>query len=103
MTPVRDVETLRGRTSPIDMSAAAFRTAGHDLVNRIADWLEQMPDGPVIRHQPPDDVRRALDANRGLPEAGTDPGTLLDEATELLFRHSLFNAHPRFFGYITSS
>src|SRR6478736_3135078 len=25
------------------------------------------------------------------------------EATELLFDHSLFNGHPRFFGYITSS
>ena len=30
-------------------------------------------------------------------------GALLDEAAELLFRHSLFNGHPRFFGYITSS
>ena len=27
----------------------------------------------------------------------------MSEATELLFDHSLFNAHPRFFGYITSS
>ena len=29
--------------------------------------------------------------------------TLLDEAADLLFGHSLFNGHPRFFGYITSS
>jgi glutamate/tyrosine decarboxylase-like PLP-dependent enzyme len=28
---------------------------------------------------------------------------LVSEATELLFDHSLFNGHPRFFGYITSS
>ena len=31
------------------------------------------------------------------------PGALLDEAARLLFEHSLFNGHPRFFGYITSS
>jgi hypothetical protein len=37
MTPVQDVETLRGRTAPIDMNAAAFREAGHHLVDGIAD------------------------------------------------------------------
>ena len=31
------------------------------------------------------------------------PRALLERATELLFEHSLFNGHPRFFGYITSS
>ena len=113
MTPTRNVDTftppkpqgegLRDRTAPLDMSAAAFRASGHHLVDRIADWLELMPDGPVMRDESPGDVRRALDADRGLPEAGTDADVLLDEAAQLLFRHSLFNGHPRFFGYITSS
>ena len=103
MTPTTDIDTLRGRAAPLDMSAAAFRTSGHDLVDQIADWLERMPDGPVTRDESPGDVRRALNADRGLPETGTDAGTLLDEAAQLLFRHSLFNGHPRFFGYITSS
>ena len=44
-----------------------------------------------------------MKADRGLPESGTDARQLLGEAAELLFRHSLFNGHPRFFGYITSS
>jgi len=103
MTPVQDVETLRGRAAPINMSAASFRETGHHLVDRIADWLERMPDGPVTRQETADVVRRALDATRGLPETGTGARTLLDEATDLLFEHSLFNGHPRFFGYITSS
>src|SRR5215204_3077980 len=103
MIPVHDVETLRSRTAPIDMDAAAFRDAGHYLVDRIADWLHQMPDGLVVRQETADEVRRALGATRELPDSGTDARTLLDEATELLFRHSLFNGHPRFLGYITSS
>src|SRR5690349_15289101 len=94
---------LTDRSAPIDMSANAFRATGHDLVDRIADWLEQMPSGPVMRDESPDDVRRALDANRGLPATGTDAAALIEEASQLLFNHSLFNGHPRFFGYITSS
>jgi glutamate/tyrosine decarboxylase-like PLP-dependent enzyme len=47
-------------------------------------------------------VRRALDLSGPLPESGTDPGALLERTAELLFEHSLLNAHPRFFGYITA-
>jgi glutamate/tyrosine decarboxylase-like PLP-dependent enzyme len=103
MTPAEDVDVVKARTAPLDMSAGAFRAAGHDLVNRIADWLERMPEGPVTHDETPAAVRRALDADRGLPASGADAGALLDDAAELLFRHSLFNGHPRFFGYITSS
>ena len=31
-----------------------------------------------------------------------DPGPLLERTAQLLFDHSLFNGHPRFFGYITA-
>jgi glutamate/tyrosine decarboxylase-like PLP-dependent enzyme len=103
MTPAHDTDTLRGRAAPLDMSAAAFRASGHNLVDQIADWLGRMPDGPVTHDESLTDIRRALGAYRGLPDAGTDSSALLGEAAQLLFRHSLFNGHPRFFGYITSS
>jgi hypothetical protein len=93
MTPA-DIDTLKGRAAPLDMSAAAFRASGHDLVDQIANWLERMPHGPVMRDESPGEVRRALGADRGLPEAGTDAGALLSEAAQLLFDHSLFNGHP---------
>jgi aromatic-L-amino-acid/L-tryptophan decarboxylase len=96
-------ETRAGRTAPIEMSGAAFRATGHALIDRIAEWLETLPGGPVARDESAADVRRALHADRSLPEAGTEAGALLDEASALLFQHSLFNGHPRFFGYITSS
>ncbi|HEY3159040.1 MAG TPA: aminotransferase class V-fold PLP-dependent enzyme [Vicinamibacterales bacterium] len=103
MMPTTDIDTLRGRTAPVEMTAAAFRSAGHRLVDQIAGWLETLASGRVTHDESPADVRGALHADRRLPDAGTDAGALLDEAAQLLFQHSLFNAHPRFFGYITSS
>ena len=98
----KDLDLVR-RDAPLDMSAGAFRDAGHDLVDRIADWLEGLPAGPITRDDTPAAVRRALQADRPLPESGTDTAALLEEAARLLFQHSLFNGHPRFFGYVTSS
>jgi glutamate/tyrosine decarboxylase-like PLP-dependent enzyme len=37
------------------------------------------------------------------PSKGESPQKLLEESAKLLFDHSLFNGHPRFWGYITSS
>ncbi len=91
-----------GRTVPLEMSADTFRELGHRLVDRIAGFLEAMPAGPVTSGETPDAVR-TLVGRAPLPETGTPAATLLDETTELLFRHSLFNGHPRFWGFITSS
>ena len=48
-------------------------------------------------------IRKALEADRVLPDSGTNPAELLRRAADLLIDHSLFNGHPRFWGYITSS
>jgi glutamate/tyrosine decarboxylase-like PLP-dependent enzyme len=101
-TPMR-IEKLRTRAAPLDMPSDQFRSLGHDLVDRIADFLGSIRSHPVTRVESPEEVRAALDANRSLPEEGQDPGTLLRDAAALLFDHSLFNGHPRFYGYITSS
>ncbi len=102
MMETKDVP-ITGRNAPLDMSAADFRAAGHHLVDRIADWLERLPDGPVMRDESPATIRDLLNAERTLPEGGSDADTLLADTAQLLFEHSLFNGHPRFFGYITSS
>lgn len=91
------------RTSPAHMDAATFRAIGHRLVDQVAGLLESLPSGPINRDESPTMVREALDLNGPLPERGMDPASLLEQTTPLLFEHSLFNAHPRFFGYITSS
>jgi len=91
------------RQAALAMDAATFRTLGHQLVDQVADCLAAVPRGPVTRAEAPSAVRAALDLTGSLPESGTEPARLLAETTKLLFEHSLFNGHPRFFGYITSS
>ncbi len=93
----------RARVSLLEMDSGQFRLLGHELVDRIAGLLESLPTRPVTRGESPLDIRKALDADRGLPSRGTDPVQLLHRAADMLFEHSLFNGHPRFWGYITSS
>jgi aromatic-L-amino-acid/L-tryptophan decarboxylase len=100
----RDETGLRGafRQSPVSMDAATFRMLGHRLVEQLAEFLDSLPHRPVTHDESPSAVRKALDLDGVLPEHGTAPGPLLEKTAALLFEHSLFNAHPRFFGYITA-
>ncbi len=98
-----ELEALRRRTAPLDMPPGEFRTIGHRLVDQIADRLTAVQDGRVAPDESPSDVQRALGAAHALPSAGVDAGRLMSDTTDLLFDHSVFNGHPRFFGYVTSS
>ncbi|MDQ3364380.1 MAG: aminotransferase class V-fold PLP-dependent enzyme [Myxococcota bacterium] len=99
----RDAARDALRDAPLAMDAAAFRAAGHELVDLIAERLALIPGRPVTPGESPATVRQVLDATATLPEQGSDPRALLRSACELLFDHSLFNGHPRFFGYITAA
>ncbi len=97
------IDQFRSRTAPLEMTEDEFRSLGHDLVDRIAGFLASMRGRTVTPAEAPDEVRGALNATRALPEDGTPASVLLQHAADLLFDHSLFNGHPRFYGYITSS
>ena len=90
------------RHAPLAMDAATFRELGHRLVDQVAGFLESLPLGPVTRDESPLVVRDALDLIGPLPQLGMDPAALLEQTAQFLFSHSLFNGHPRFFGYITA-
>jgi hypothetical protein len=84
-------ESLRNRLSPLAMSSEEFRKLGTQLIDRIAGFLDSLPERPVTPAESPVDIRQALAAQRTLPRQGTDPAQLLHHAADLLFDHSLFN------------
>ena len=95
-------DSLRQRRSPLDTPPEEFARLGHRLVDQIAAFLDSLPRRPVTPGESPRNVRELLE-NSGLPAGGASTQALLDETSRLLFDHSLFNGHPRFMGYITSS
>src|SRR5580658_8185239 len=102
-TSMHNDNSLRNREAPLAMSSKEFRELGAQLIDRIAGFLESLPSRPVTSAESPAEVRHALAAQRTLPHQGADSAQLLHHAADLLFDHSLFNGHPRFWGYITSS
>jgi aromatic-L-amino-acid/L-tryptophan decarboxylase len=90
------------RTAALNIAPDEFRALGHELVDRIAAFLGDLPSLPVTSGETPGALRTLLPAGQ-LPNEGAEPAALLAGAADLLFQHSLFNGHPRFFGYITSS
>ena len=95
--------TMDSRQTPLDLDPESFARAGHRMVDRIADLLRTLRQRPVAPGESPEEIRALLDASRPLPEHGADAEALLDHATELLIEHSVYNGHPRFFGYITAA
>ena len=92
------------RRAPLEIDAENFRRLGYSLVDRIAEYLTWIndPSKPITRAESPEQVRHLL-SSEGLPATGIPAEKLISKASELLFDHSLFNGHPRFWGYITSS
>lgn len=84
------------------MDPEAFRRAGHELIDTLAGFLASIADRPVTSAESAAEIRRAFPPMR-LPEFGVNGGELLQRITPLLLDHSLYNGHPQFFGYITSS
>lgn len=97
-----NTESNGQRTSPLEMTPEAFRALGYGLIDQIADFLGTLPDRPVTTGETPSEIRTLI-GERRLPREGEDAERILAQTAKLLFDHSLFNGHPKFLGYITSS
>lgn len=93
---------LRTARAPIDLEPEQFRALGHRLVDRVSDFLASLPERPVAPGETPDEVRAVL-GDGPLPEEGTAAAELLEEASSLLFDHSVLSGHARFWGYIVGA
>ncbi|MGA7805382.1 hypothetical protein, partial [Bradyrhizobium sp.] len=51
------------RHSPLTLTPQQFQTLGHALVDRIANFLDTLPNLPVTTGESPSAIRTALDAD----------------------------------------
>lgn len=90
------------RHNSIEINQEDFRKIGHQLIDDISDFISTIDKRPVTSKEKPSELQSIL-GNASLPEDGNSATELIPRVTELLLNHSLFNGHPKFFGYITSS
>lgn len=90
------------RKSPIELNKEEFRKIGHQLIDDISDFIATIDEKPVTVNKSPSELQGVL-GKTSLPENGVPATELISKTTDLLFNHSLFNGHPKFLGYITSS
>ena len=93
---------MKTRQSAIDIGKEEFKKLGHKLIDQIADFLDTIRERPVTTIASTKQLQQLL-GNGPLPENGASAQDILIEAADLLFNNSLFNGHPKFSGYITSS
>lgn len=90
------------RKSPIEINKEDFKKVGRQLIDKMADFMDTIDKKKVTPGETPEQLQQII-GNASLPENGLAPEILLSNATSLLLTHSLFNGHPKFLGYITSS
>jgi aromatic-L-amino-acid decarboxylase len=90
------------RETPIEISGQEFKEIGYLLIDSISDFIDSIRDRPVTSAESPEQLIQIL-GDRSLPEIGSPASELMAQAADLIINHSLYNGHPKFFGYITSS
>ena len=97
------IQIPKNRNIPIDLTADSFKKMGYKLVDQISELMYNISNYPVTGGETPEEIQSLLMTGMKLPENGENPEVVLDRACRLLFSHSLFNGHPKFWGYVTSS
>ena len=90
------------RENSIEINKAEFQKIGYELIDTISDFFDHISEKPVTTSRSPKELQKVL-GSLSLPENGMPAEELLSTTSKLLFDHSLFNGHPKFFGFITSS
>ncbi len=93
---------LENRDNLIEINQEEFRKIGHQLIDDISDFISTIDKKPVTTNESPSQLQNIL-GKTSLPKNGIPTTELISRTTNLLFNHSLFNGHPKFLGYITSS
>ncbi|NJB70264.1 glutamate/tyrosine decarboxylase-like PLP-dependent enzyme [Saonia flava] len=92
----------KSRSTPVEINKSDFKKIGYDLIDTIADFFDTIESYKVTSGESPVQLQKTLTAT-GLPEEGKSAAEIISRSSDLLLNHSLFNGHPKFMGYITSS
>src|SRR5688500_5144970 len=90
------------REAPLEINKEEFQKIGYRLIDLIAEFVGNIREVPVTTGETPTQIRKLIGDN-DFPETGSSITELFSKASELLLKHSLFNSHPKFLGYITGS
>ena len=93
---------IENRDNTIEINKEEFQKIGHQLIDDISEFISSIDKKPVTAKESPSQLQSIL-GNTSLPEKGMPATELISRTTDLLLNHSLFNGHPKFLGYITSS
>lgn len=83
------------------MQADEFRKAGHEIIDWVADYLENAERYPVLPATQPGDIRRRLPASP--PEKGEPMERILADFNEIIMPGVTHWNHPRFFAYFPAN
>ena len=90
------------REDSIQINKEEFRKIGYELIDTISEFIDNISDKPVTTSKTPKELQQLLGSS-SLPKNGLPAEQLLASSSKLLLENSLFNGHPKFFGFITSS
>lgn len=77
-----------------------FRDLARIALDRIAEYYGSLAGRPIVQPTTAAALRARLE--EPLPQQGSDFASIMGELEDTVFRYSRHNAHPRFFGYISS-
>jgi aromatic-L-amino-acid decarboxylase len=83
------------------MDANEFRTLGHAVVDKLADYLSRVEDLPLFPKTEPAALRRLFD--EPVPRAGEPGEAVLREVWEKLLPNCAHVNHPGYFGLMTAT
>ncbi|HUE82951.1 MAG TPA: pyridoxal-dependent decarboxylase [Pyrinomonadaceae bacterium] len=84
-----------------DMSPAEFRRKGHELIDWISDYFENIEDLPVLAQVEPGDLKARLPA--APPSKGEAMDQILADLDRLIVPALTHWNHPSFFAYFATS
>jgi glutamate/tyrosine decarboxylase-like PLP-dependent enzyme len=82
------------------LPADQVRELGRSALDLVAAYYDTLADRPVLQPITSEALRRLTD--EPAPSGPTPFPELLDTVSEVVIRYSRHNAHPRFFGYVSS-